>query len=192
MSCERYRPGDELWREGQPADELFIVEQGRLVVEQRVMQPGVGGEPPAAAAVAAAAAAAAAAGGCYARGDGLPAAGSSGGRWERPPAAIGGGGGGGGGGGVRVFEFGPGSIAGVVDFYLCRPRSSSASVASLGAAGGGGGAGGSGACRVLRLTRDALGRMAAEAPAALHILQVLRPSCGGRAPSLKARGSGVL
>ncbi|PSC75492.1 Sulfate Permease Family [Micractinium conductrix] len=129
VSCERYRPGDELWREGQPADELFIVEQGRLVVEQRVMQPGVGGEPPAAAAVAAAAAAAAAAGGCYARGDGLPAAGSSGG--------------------------------------------------SLGAAGGGGGAGGSGACRVLRLTRDALGRMAAEAPAALHILQavVLRANC---------------
>lgn len=70
--------------------------------------------------------------------------------------------------GAKVFEFSPGSVCGVVDTYLRRPRSSRAVVAGL----GGGSAARSGACRALRITRADLGRMAAEAPTALHILQV--------------------
>lgn len=125
----RARPGDMLWREGQPSDELFIVEQGRVTVEQRVATPGA------------------------ARADAQAD--------ERRQQQH------------RVFVFGPGSVAGAVDFYLHRPRSSSAVVGHAG-----GGAGGA-SCRLLRLTRDSLGHMAAESPGTLHILQavVVRAKC---------------
>lgn len=76
--------------------------------------------------------------------------------------------------GIKVFEFSSGSICGVVDTYMHRPRSSCATVAGL----GGGSAAGSGACRVLRIGRADLGRMAAEAPSALHVLQARRGGCG--------------
>jgi hypothetical protein len=69
-------------------------------------------------------------------------------------------------GGVRVFECGPGCVAGAADVWLGRPRSSTAVVGGLGAAGG------SGACRLLCLSREALGAMGVEAPGALHVLQV--------------------
>jgi hypothetical protein len=128
------QPGEQLWQEGQPADSFWIIEQGRVTVEQLVACGGGGGATAAAA---------------------LQQAGNDGQRR----------------GSVRVFVFGPGSIAGVVDVFLHRTRSSSAVV------GGGGGDGGScgdgdGSCRALQISREALGRMAVEAPAALHFLQV--------------------
>ena len=137
----RLRPGDRLWAEGEPAGALYIVEQGRLTVEQRVAGAGSGG----------AAAAAAAAGEQQQQ------------QQQQGSSSCGG-------GDVRVFEFGPGCAAGVVDCYLHRARSSSAYV------GAGGG------CRCLRLSREALGRMAAEAPDALHLLQVC-----GRLAVLRSR-----
>lgn len=60
---------------------------------------------------------------------------------------------------VRSFELGPGCVAGSTDFYLARPHGTRAVCASV-------------ACRVLRLSRHAMMRMAAEAPVALNILQM--------------------
>ena len=60
---------------------------------------------------------------------------------------------------VRSFELGPGCVAGSTDFYLARPHSTMAVCASV-------------ASRVLRLSRSAMARMAAEAPAALNVLQM--------------------
>lgn len=131
------QPGEQLWQEGQPADSFWIIEQGRVTVEQLVAGGGGGGATAAAADQQA-----------------------DSGRQRR--------------GSVRVFVFGPGSIAGVVDVFLHRTRSSSAVV---GSGGGGDGGGGDGSCRALQISREALGRMAMEAPAALHFLQV--GGCGG-------------
>lgn len=132
---QRHRSGDQLWAEGDPADALYIIEQGRLTVAQRVTASSGGAATDAAA--------------------------SSAQQQQQQQGSSSGGGSGGDPGSVRLFEFGPGCAAGVVDCYLHRPRSSSAYVS----AGGGG-------CRCLRLSREALGRMAAEAPEALHLLQV--------------------
>lgn len=60
---------------------------------------------------------------------------------------------------IRSFELGPGCVAGSTDFYLARPHGTRAVCASV-------------ACRVLRLSRAAMARMAAEAPAALNVLQM--------------------
>ena len=127
----RYRPGQQLWAEGQPAHELVFVERGRLTVRQGMQQ--------------------------------LSARNPVTEQQQQQRA-------------TRVFEFGPGCIAAAVDFYLNRPRSSSATVSG---GNGNGGSGSSGTCQVLVLTREALGRMAAEAPAALHVLQAvtLRAKC---------------
>ncbi|KAI3438511.1 hypothetical protein D9Q98_000939 [Chlorella vulgaris] len=127
------QPGEQLWQEGQPADSFWIIEQGRVTVEQLVAGGGGGGATAAAADQQA-----------------------DSGRQRR--------------GSVRVFVFGPGSIAGVVDVFLHRTRSSSAVV---GSGGGGDGGGGDGSCRALQISREALGRMAMEAPAALHFLQAV-------------------
>jgi SulP family sulfate permease len=61
---------------------------------------------------------------------------------------------------VRSFELGPGCVAGTTDFYLARPHGTQAVCATH-------------ACRVLWLSRHAMQRMAAEAPAALNVLQLV-------------------
>jgi hypothetical protein len=168
----RFRPGDQLWAEGEPSDSLFIIEQGRVTVEQQMVQPGGGNLPEAAVGVTLAPAAAsgqqrAAAGG---GGGDVAAADRQLARGRSRDAC-------------RVFEFGPGCVAGAVDFYLHRSRSSTAAISSssssAAASTGGRGSSSGGSCRVLQLTREALGRMAVEAPAALHVLQavVLRAKC---------------
>ena len=182
----RFRPGDQLWAEGELSDSIFVIEQGRVTVEQQMVPPGGGNLPEAAVGVT------------------LPPAGANG---QQQAASAGGGSSGSGVAAAdrylargrsrdacRVFEFGPGCIAGAVDFYLHRSRSSTAAVSSSSAAASTGGRGSSsgGSCRVLQLTREALGRMALEAPAALHVLQavVLRAKCLdlGTAAELAAAG----
>jgi SulP family sulfate permease len=61
---------------------------------------------------------------------------------------------------VRSFELGPGCVLGATDFYLGRAHRTVAACASPEA-------------RVLELSREALRRMAAEAPAALNLLQAV-------------------
>ncbi|PRW58874.1 sulfate transporter [Chlorella sorokiniana] len=153
---QRYRPGDVLWREGAPSDELFMVEQGRVTVQQRVQQPGSGSLPEAA-------------GSSEEEEAGVleqqqqQGAASPAAQQQQQAGVV----------RVRLFEFGPGCIAGAVDFYLRRTRSSTATVSNAGVGAG------SASCHVLRITREALGRMAVEAPGALHVLQavVLRAKC---------------
>jgi CRP-like cAMP-binding protein len=61
---------------------------------------------------------------------------------------------------VRSFELGPGCVLGATDFYLGRAHRTIAACASPEA-------------RVLELSREALRRMAAEAPEALNLLQAV-------------------
>ena len=42
-AVQRYHPGDRLWEEGDPADAFFIIEQGRVTVEQQPAAAMAGG-----------------------------------------------------------------------------------------------------------------------------------------------------
>ena len=105
---QRYRPGDVLWQEGQPSDELFIVEQGRIMVQQRVQQPGGGSLPEAAGALEEEAAVAQQQQQQQQQGAVGPAMQQHQHQQQRAVDRV------------RLFEFGPGCIAGAVDFYLGR------------------------------------------------------------------------
>ncbi len=103
---QRYRPGDVLWREGQPSDEMFIIERGSLLVQQRVQQPGGGSLPEAAGGLEEAAAVEQ-----QPPPPPPPQQGAVGPAAQQQQAGA---------SRVRLFEFGPGCVAGAVDFYLRR------------------------------------------------------------------------
>ena len=169
MSRRAYQAGDTLWRLGEPSDHLYYIEQGAVQVEQRYHEQllaadkavaagegeGMGAEDSVHAGSAEGtmhAGSAARASGVMAEGLDLgPGAGCAGGS---------GGAGAGGAGATRLFEFGPGTLVGAIDFYLNQPHTSTAVCLSP-------------ACRLLALPRGALRTMAAEAPQALHVWQMV-------------------
>lgn len=61
---------------------------------------------------------------------------------------------------IRSFELGPGCIGGSTDFYLARLHSTHAVCASV-------------ACRVLRISKRSMQRMASESPMCLAVLQLI-------------------
>ena len=113
-----------LWQLDDPADTLFIIEQGAVRVDAYQLQAtGLEDSAP-----------------------GAPAPGAGGSPGGRVR--------------VRSFELGPGCVSGATDFVLGRPHGTRALCCSP-------------SCQLLCLSRDALARLAAEAPAALSVLQLV-------------------